>query len=91
VAAWLADPDAAPHGGESLAAVRARVTEWLATLTPARGTTFAVTHASVLRAAVAYAVQASPPGFWRIDAPPLTQARLHGRGGGWTLTALVPP
>ena len=30
VAAWLADPDAAPHGGESLTALLARVAGWLA-------------------------------------------------------------
>ena len=30
VAAWLADPDAVPHGGESLTALLARVTGWLA-------------------------------------------------------------
>jgi broad specificity phosphatase PhoE len=91
VARWLADADAAPHGGESLAALRARVAAWLATLEAGRGTIFAVTHASVLRAAMAVAVQASPAGFWRIDAPPLAQARLRGRGGRWTLAALLPP
>ncbi|HEX3260802.1 MAG TPA: phosphoglycerate mutase family protein [Pseudonocardia sp.] len=30
VAAWLADPDAVPHGGESLTALLARVAGWLA-------------------------------------------------------------
>ena len=30
VAAWLADPDAVPHGGESLTALLARVAAWLA-------------------------------------------------------------
>jgi len=29
VASWLADPSAAPHGGESLAALLGRVSEWL--------------------------------------------------------------
>ena len=30
VAEWVADPDAAPHGGESLTALLARVADWLA-------------------------------------------------------------
>jgi broad specificity phosphatase PhoE len=30
VATWLADPDAVPHGGESLTALLARVGDWLA-------------------------------------------------------------
>jgi broad specificity phosphatase PhoE len=30
VAAWLGDPDAVPHGGESLTALLARVGDWLA-------------------------------------------------------------
>ena len=34
VAEWVADPDAAPHGGESLTALLARVAAWLAAVDP---------------------------------------------------------
>src|SRR5262249_11146732 len=35
---WMTDPDAAPHGGESLRAVLARVAEWLAAQATLDGT-----------------------------------------------------
>jgi len=34
IAEWVADPDAAPHGGESLTALLARVAAWLAAVDP---------------------------------------------------------
>jgi broad specificity phosphatase PhoE len=87
-AAWLSDPSAAPHGGESLAALTLRVGAWLAHALAQDGATLAVTHASVVRAAIVSALGASSSAFWRIDVPPLSVARLSGRDGRWNLMAL---
>ena len=66
-AAWLGDPAAAPHGGESLAALILRVSVWLAESLARDGATLAVTHASVVRAAIVGALGAGSSAFWRID------------------------
>jgi broad specificity phosphatase PhoE len=89
-AAWLGDPAAAPHGGESLAALIERVGAWLTrSLTP-DGATLAVAHASVVRAAIVNALGAGPSAFARIDVAPLSLVRLSGREGRWNLVALGP-
>ena len=85
IEAWRTDPDAAPHGGETLRAVLARVAVWLETLVPTRGNIVAVTHAAVLRAAAVHALGAPPAAFWRIDAPPGACLRLSGADGRWNL------
>ena len=89
-AAWLGDPAAAPHGGESIAALFERTSAWLAQFLARDGATLAVTHASVVRAAIVNALGASPQSFWRIDVAPLSLARLSGRDGRWNLVALGP-
>ncbi|MDT7577644.1 MAG: hypothetical protein QOH17_3977 [Pseudonocardiales bacterium] len=86
VTAWLADPDAAPHGGESLAAVLDRVGAWLRTVEE-DGHTVAVTHAAVVRAAVVTTLDAAPSGFWRLDVAPLTATVLRGGPMRWTVRA----
>jgi broad specificity phosphatase PhoE len=88
VAAWLADPDAAPHGGESLSALRARVGGWLDGLAGTARTVLAVADAAVIRAAVVYAVDGGPRSVWRVDVSPLTRALLVGDPGRWSLRAL---
>ena len=80
---WLTDPHAAPHGGESVAALGDRVAGWLDELAPGR--VVAVTHPAVIRAATGYALGAGPRSFWRIDVRPLARVRLHGRSGRWSL------
>jgi broad specificity phosphatase PhoE len=89
-AAWLGDPAAAPHGGESLAALIERAGVWLGQSLTREGATLAVTHAAVVRAAIVSALGASSSAFWRIDVPPLSHARLSGRDGRWNLVALGP-
>jgi broad specificity phosphatase PhoE len=89
-AAWLGDPAAAPHGGESLAALIERTGAWLTQSLAGEGATLAVTHASVVRAAIVNALGAGPAAFWRIDVAPLALARLSGRDGRWNLIALGP-
>ncbi|WP_406862188.1 histidine phosphatase family protein [Streptomyces sp. HUAS MG47] len=83
VAAWLSDPSAAPHGGESLRAVRERVGVWLDGLEPGR--VLAVVEPDVLRAAVVHALTLDDTALWRLDARPLTATHLSGRAGRWNL------
>ena len=83
--AWLSDPQAAPHGGEPLTAVLARVAEWLDELAEQSGQLVAVTHLAVLRAAALHVLAAPPEAFWRVDAPPLGRLALTATGGRWQL------
>lgn len=83
LACWLSDPDAAPHGGESVAALITRVRGWLDTLAPGR--TVAITHPAVIRAAVLSALGAPAASFWRVDVRPASRTRLNRRPAGWTL------
>ena len=89
-AAWLGGPAAAPHGGESIAALIERVGAWLGQSLTHEGATLAVTHASVVRAAIVNALGAGSSTFARIDVAPLSLARLSGHAGRWNLVALGP-
>jgi broad specificity phosphatase PhoE len=89
-ATWLGDPHAAPHGGESVAALIERVGDWLAQSLAREGATLAVTHASIVRAAIVNALGAGPSALARIDVAPLSLARLSGHGQRWNLVALGP-
>lgn len=89
---WLADPAAAPHGGESVVDLIDRVTGWLESLVSQADNairTVAVTHPAVIRAAILVALDAPPKSFWRIDIAPVSRTVLHHRGPGWTLR--LPP
>lgn len=90
LARWLHDPRAAPHGGESFAAVMARVGGWMNALAADSGTVLAIAHSAILRAAIACALSAGPEAFSHIDIAPLSRVKLSGGGGRWTLTALIP-
>jgi broad specificity phosphatase PhoE len=89
-AAWLGDPDAAPHGGESLAALMERTQAWLTQAMAREGATLAITHAAIVRAATVNALGAGSTSFARIDVAPLSLARLSGHAGRWNLVALGP-
>ena len=93
LAAWTHDPDAAAHGGESFSQLVKRVGQWLDTLNGALsegvipGNTqnvVAVTHASVIRAAIVHALGASPAVFPRIEIAPLSTVELRRSRRGWT-------
>ncbi|MFM0395868.1 histidine phosphatase family protein [Paraburkholderia phytofirmans] len=92
IAAWTRDPDAAPHGGESFSQLVKRIGEWLEASLDGetdRASTrprnvIAVTHAPVLRAAIVYALGASPAVFPRIEIAPLSIIELRRSSRGWT-------
>ncbi|MFK3979147.1 histidine phosphatase family protein [Micromonospora sp. NPDC050397] len=89
VAAWLTDPTAAPHGGESLGDLLDRTGAWLSELPGTAGTVIAVTHPMVIRALVVNAIAATPASFWRIDVAPLTRTVLRGGAGRWNLRRMA--
>ena len=86
-AAWIADPAAAPHGGEAIAALLERVGVWLDRF-DAAGHTVAVTHPAVIRAAIAHVLAAPAAAFWRIDIQPLSVTDLRRHAGRWTLRSV---
>ncbi|MGW3115716.1 histidine phosphatase family protein [Streptomyces sp. NPDC001107] len=85
LARWLSDPGAAPHGGESVAALCGRVAGWLETVAQTPGRTVAVVEPEAVRAAVVRALGAPESAFWRTDVPPLTSVELSGRSGRWNV------
>lgn len=86
--AWLEDPDAAPHGGESLAALYDRISNWLDDCLAAGGHSLVVTHAPVIRVAVLKTLSAPLASFWRIDVEPLAIADIRSDGRRWALRSL---
>lgn len=87
LAAWLSDPGAVPHGGESLLALMLRVSGWMADRLHDDGHTIAVTHAAVMRAAVIDTLGAPSQSFWRIDVEPLSLVDLRSDKRRWVLRA----
>lgn len=80
---WLTDPQAAPHGGESIAALCERVAQWMDSAL-AEGEWIAITHPFVIRAAMVHALGAPLESFQRIDVQPLARVRFS-RYGQWRL------
>ena len=89
--AWMTDPDAAPHGGESLRAFASRVGRWLDAQATLDGGAVAITHGGVVKAAIVAALRAPIETFWRVDAAPLAITELHAHDGRWTLTRANAP
>jgi broad specificity phosphatase PhoE len=85
---WMLDPDAAPHGGETLRAFVDRVAGWLDGQAARQGTAAAITHGGVVKAAVVHALDAPLSAFWQIDAAPLSVTELHAHDGRWTIARL---
>ena len=76
--AWLEDPDATPHGGESITQVCERVSKWLVSLQTTPGHVVAVTHPFIIRAALIHVMQGSA--FHDIDVEPLSAVELRFTG-----------
>ena len=86
--AWRTDPDAAPHGGESLKTLIGRVGRWLETQPPPDGRALIVADSAVIRAAVVHVLGAGPETFWRLDVAPLSLSVVQRAGDGWRLRSL---
>ena len=88
VGAWYADPDAAPHGGERLADVRARAALVLAGAHESGGTTVAFTHGGFVKAAVLEVLKLPASSVWQIDVAPASITELHCTFDRWRLVRL---
>jgi broad specificity phosphatase PhoE len=96
VAAWLNDPEARPHGGESVAMLAARVTEGIARIGREMpdGRCIVVTHAIVVKAAVAHALgqplSSALSSAYAMDFAPLSSTVLRKPSGTQTWTVELP-
>lgn len=86
---WLADPTRGAPGGESMAAVQARVGAWLGDIAQAQRAVCAITHAVPIRAALAVALGLPLQATLAIDVAPLSRTMLSFNGR-WRLQALIP-
>ena len=87
---WLSDPETAPPDGESEAALGRRVADWLAGVPQLGDHLLLVTHATVVRAVLAAALDLPAMTARRLDVAPLTVAHLSWRRG-WRLQRLGVP
>ncbi|MFG2372507.1 histidine phosphatase family protein [Streptomyces sp. NPDC048504] len=85
VMAWLTDPDAVPHGGESVRGLCERAAGWLEGAAGFEGRTLAVVEQEFVRAVAVTVLGAAGAAFWRLDVAPLTATELSGRDGRWNL------
>ena len=83
--AWISDTEAAPHGGESVAAAIARTSAWLAVQMSAGGHAVVTTHPAIVRAAVVSILDAPKESFWKIDVRPWSMTELTSDGRRWAL------
>jgi broad specificity phosphatase PhoE len=83
---WMTDPDARPHGGETLTELSNRVGAWLEDAAGSDdGCLVAITHGGVVKAAVAHVLGAPLMACWRIDIEPLTITELRAHDRQWTV------
>lgn len=83
---WYADPNTAPHGGETLDALGDRLARALGRLRDREGTTAVFTHGGPIKLAILQALEAPTSSMWRVDVAPCSLTELHARPhGGWTL------
>ena len=83
VTAWMTDPAARPHGGESMLDLSARVGGWLEGCDES---VVAITHGGVIKAAVVHALGAPVDAFWRLNVAPLSIVELIRRCETWELS-----
>jgi broad specificity phosphatase PhoE len=86
----MADPAAAPHGGESFETAQARAAAWLESLHGTGGHRLAVTHPVILKLLFAHVLGAPLSSVWRIDAEPFCLLSLSSEGTRWALRGFGP-
>lgn len=88
--AWLSDPHAVPHGGESLSSLIDRVGRFCDEHPWPPGRSVAVVTPLVARAIAVHALGAAPEVIFRIDVTPLGRVGLSRSGSIWRLQQLGP-
>jgi|ERR1700678_1919211 broad specificity phosphatase PhoE len=88
---WLTDMSAAPHQGESFYNLATRISRWLDTQHNA-GHVIAVTHVSVVRAAIVRVLHAPlNEAFQRIEVAPMTMTEIRLSSGHWRVSSVGVP
>ncbi|MFD1703399.1 histidine phosphatase family protein [Methylopila henanensis] len=85
---WVAEPSEAPHGGESIEALLARVGGWLSSCAALTGRTVAVAPAMVVKACMLHVIAAPATSYARIDLEPLSMVVFVSDGDRWNLRAI---
>ena len=67
-----------------------RVAAWIREPGREKIHTVAITHASVIRAAIVHVIEAQLQSFWRIDVSPLSLTDLRTNGRRWVLRSMGP-
>ena len=88
IADWLADPNATPHGGESIRELVDRMAIWMNARLGEGGHWIAVTHPSVIRAMIMATLGAPPSAYWHIDIQHLGVADIRSDGTRFALRSL---
>lgn len=73
---WIADPTSGAPGGERFASVQARVSAWIEAHAGSDQRILAITHPTVMRAALAHVLEIPPSAAFRIDIAPLSMLTL---------------
>ena len=85
LATWLADPGTTPHGGEALVDVRRRARRVLDAAADADGTTIAISHGGLIKAALLEVLDLPDAALWQLDCAPASVTELHP-GRQWRTT-----
>lgn len=94
LAQWRADPTFDGHRGETLLSLANRVgdllDDWRAEVEPAGAGVHlvGVTHAAVIKVAVAVVLRAPLTSVWDIDVHPSSSTRLHPQPTGWRVVSV---
>lgn len=88
LSAWLSDPAAAPHGGESLADLVVRVGAFCDQTDWSDGPHLLVVSPLVARAAAVHALGAPAKAIFRVDVAPLQRVTMSRSAGTWRLIGL---
>lgn len=84
-ASRLTDPDATPHGGESVRQLCRRVAHWLGSVQPFLDQALIITEPAVVRAALVHALCAPATAFRHFEVSPLSTFSLTLREDGWNV------
>ncbi len=91
LAAWLADPEVAPPGGESFAATASRIRrarDRMLTAQPGR-TVVVVAHVTPIKSLVRLALQAPPSALYRLHLDPASLSRVDWYADGPAVVRLL--
>ncbi len=91
VGAWLSDPFAAPHGGESLATMITRVGRCVDGVAWPDERSGVVVTPLVARGLIVHALGAPPEVIFRTDVAPAGRVLLSRRGASWRFQELTRP